>query len=120
MTLPAGTLRLDGVEEADELLMAMALHVLAHHGAIENIEGSKQRRGAVPLIVVGHRSTAPLLHGQAGLGAVQSLDLAFFVNGKNERVCGRRHIKPNDILKLLNEFGVFRQLELPEPLPRWH
>ena len=30
---------LDGVEEADELLMAVALHVSADHGAVEDVEG---------------------------------------------------------------------------------
>ena len=38
---------LDGVEEADELLMAMALHVAADDVAFEDIEGGEQRRGAV-------------------------------------------------------------------------
>jgi hypothetical protein len=35
--LAGGDLALDGVEEADELLMAMALHVAAHHGSIEHV-----------------------------------------------------------------------------------
>ena len=52
-------LRLDGVEEADELLMPVALHVAANDGAIEDIEGGKQRRRAVALVVVGHRPGAP-------------------------------------------------------------
>src|SRR5512138_2805539 len=33
--------RFDGVEEADELLMAVSFHVLPDDGAIEDIEGSK-------------------------------------------------------------------------------
>ncbi len=36
-------LRLDGVEEADELLMAMALHVAADDGAVQHVERRKQR-----------------------------------------------------------------------------
>jgi hypothetical protein len=31
--------RLDGFEEADELLMAMALHVVSDDGAVEDVEG---------------------------------------------------------------------------------
>src|ERR1700722_19551752 len=38
---------LDGVEEADELLMAVALHVVPDDGAVEYVEGGEQRRGAV-------------------------------------------------------------------------
>lgn len=33
---------LNGIEETDELLMPMTLHVAADYGAIENIEGGKQ------------------------------------------------------------------------------
>ncbi len=90
----------------------MALHVAADHAPIENIQRGKQRRRAVTLVIVGHGPAPALLYRQAGLGAVQSLDLALFVDGKNERVLGRRHVKPDDILKFFNEFGVFGQFEL--------
>ena len=112
--LAGRNLRLNGVEEADELLMAVALHVLAGHGAVEDVEGGEQRCGAVALVIVRHGSAPAHLHRQAGLGTVQSLDLALFIDGEYERVCGRRHIEPNDILELLDEFWVFGQLELPE------
>jgi len=41
----------DGVEEADELLVAMMLHVAANDGAIEDVEGCKQRGGAATYVV---------------------------------------------------------------------
>src|SRR3982074_2574111 len=50
-------LRLGGVEEADELLVPVALHVAADDGAVEHIEGGKQRRCAMAFVVVGHRPT---------------------------------------------------------------
>ena len=34
-------LRLDGIEEADELLVPVALHVAADDGAVEDVEGSE-------------------------------------------------------------------------------
>jgi hypothetical protein len=37
-------LRLNGVQEADELLVTMALHTLANDLAFEDIESSEQRR----------------------------------------------------------------------------
>jgi len=46
-------LRLNGVQEADELLVTMALHTLANDLAFEDIESSEQRRGAMALVVVG-------------------------------------------------------------------
>ena len=62
---------LDGVGEADELLMAMAGHVAADDRAVEHVERGEQRGGAVALVVVGHGAEPPLLHRQAGLGAVE-------------------------------------------------
>ena len=47
--LSLGNLRVDVVEEADELLMPMALHVAADDGAVEHVEGGEQRGGAVRL-----------------------------------------------------------------------
>jgi hypothetical protein len=44
---------LDGVEEADELLVAMALHAPSQHGAVEDVQGRKERGGAVARVVVG-------------------------------------------------------------------
>ena len=43
---------LDGVEEADELLMPMALHAAADHGAFEHIERGEQGRRAVALVIM--------------------------------------------------------------------
>src|SRR5258707_11333903 len=51
-------LRLDLVEEADELLMAVTFHVVTDDGAIENVEGGEERRGAIAFVVVRHRGLA--------------------------------------------------------------
>ncbi len=75
--LVVGHLGVDGVEEANELLMTMTLHVAADDGAVEHVEGGKQRGCTVPLVVVGHCAEPALLHRQARLGAVERLDLAF-------------------------------------------
>src|SRR6185295_11105747 len=59
-------LRLNGVEEADELLVAMALHTSADDLAFEDIESGEQRCRAVAFVIVGHRPGSALLHRQAG------------------------------------------------------
>jgi len=82
-------LRVDGVEEADELLVPMALHVAADNGAIEDIEGGQQGGGAMASVVMGHGAGTARLHWQAGLGAIESLDLALFVERQDHRM-GRR------------------------------
>jgi len=60
---------LDGIEKADELLVTVLLHTAADDRAIENVESSEQRGGAVAFVVVGDRSAF------AGLGAIEGLDL---------------------------------------------
>ena len=45
---------LDGVEKADELLMAMALYATADDLAIQHVEGGEPGRRAVALVVVRH------------------------------------------------------------------
>ena len=69
-------LRFGGIEEADELLVPVGLHVAADDGAVADVEGGEQRGCAVTFVVVGHRSGAARLHRQTGLGAVERLDLA--------------------------------------------
>ena len=49
---PCRDLLFDRVEEANELLVAMALHALADDRAVEDIEGREQRGRAVPLVIM--------------------------------------------------------------------
>src|ERR1700736_547995 len=67
-----------------KLLMTMALHIASDHGSVEHVEGSKQRCGAVALVVVGHRSGTSLLQGKPRLGTIESLNLA------HKGICGSR------------------------------
>ena len=57
---------LDGIEEADELLVPVALHALADHGAVEHVEGREQGGRAVALVVMGHRPERPGYIGRPG------------------------------------------------------
>ena len=43
-------LSLDRAGKANELLMAMALHVAADHGAVEDVQGGEQGRGAMTFV----------------------------------------------------------------------
>jgi len=104
--LAGWNLALDGVEETDELLMPVALHVAADHRAVEDVHRGKQRRRAVPLIVVGHGSGATLLQRQSGLGAVEHLNLALFVDRQDNGVGGRIDIEPDDVAQFVDEARV--------------
>ncbi len=93
-------LGLDGIQEPDEFLMAMALHAAADDLAFEHVEGGKERCGAVAFVVVRHGSGAALLHRQARLGAVQRLDLALLVDREHDGVLGRIDVEPDHIAQL--------------------
>ena len=75
-----GCLVIDQPEEAQELAVPVARQARADHLAVEHAERGEQGGGAVALVVAGHGAGTPLLHGQAGLGAVERLDLALLVN----------------------------------------
>ena len=95
-----GDLRLDRIEEADELLVAMALHVAADDSAIEDVEGCEQRGGAVTFVVVRHRPGAARLHRQPRLGTVERLDLAHM------GICGSRCSDQDYIVNFLSLVGI--------------
>ena len=92
-----GNLFLDDIEETDELLMAMALHVAPDHRAVEDVHRGEQRRCAVPLIVVRHGPGATLLQRQSRLCAIKRLNLAFFIDRQHDGVCGRINIEFDDV-----------------------
>jgi hypothetical protein len=48
--LAGGDLALDGVQEADELLVNVLLHAAAEHRAIEHVEGGEQGGRAIALL----------------------------------------------------------------------
>ena len=104
---------LDAVEKSDELLVAMALHVLPDDGCIQNVQRRKQGGCAVALVIMGHGCPASLLHWQAGLRAIKRLNLGRFIDRKHDRVGGRRDIQADNISELLKQGRIVGELELP-------
>jgi hypothetical protein len=58
-----------------------------------------------------HGAGAALLHGQAGLGAIERLDLALFVDAQHQRLVGRIEIEPDHVLHFGGEVLVARDFE---------
>ena len=81
--------------------MPVALHAAADDRAVEHVERGEQRGGAVALVVVGHGAGAALLHRQAGLGAVERLDLALLVDRQHDGMGRRIDIEPDDVAQLV-------------------
>ena len=116
--LSLGDLRVDLIEEADELLMPMTFHVAADDGAIENVERGEQCGRAVALVVVGHRTGPSRLHRQSRLGAVEGLDLAFFVNREDNGVGGGIDVETDHVPEFFGELRIVRQFECPDTMGR--
>jgi len=91
---------LDGIEEADEFAVAVALHAAANHRAVKHAECGEQRGGAMRLVIVCHGLAAAGLDRQPGLGAVESLDLAVCIEREHHRVRRRIDIEPDDVDEL--------------------
>ena len=65
-SLSGRNLALDGLQEADEFLMAMALHVVADDRSVEDVHGREQGGRPVPLVIMGHGSGAAPIIGRPG------------------------------------------------------
>ena len=68
------------------------------------------------LVVVGHGSHAALFHRQAGLGAVERLDLRLFVDRQHDGVGRRVEVEADHIAQFGDDVGIVRELELPHPM----
>ena len=102
---------LDGVEEADELLVPMALHAASDHRAVEDFESGEQRRRAVALVVVGHGAAAAGFQRQPRSGAVERLDFALFVDRQHHRMRRWIDIEANNVDESVGEPRITRPLE---------
>lgn len=102
---------IDGAEELQPFLMAVPILTQGHHLAFQRVESGKQRGRAIALVVVGHGAAAPFLHGQAGLGAVQNLNLTLLVAHKTMALgVVTDNAPPERILALTHTYSVHYQI----------
>src|SRR5215470_1133602 len=108
---PTRKLAIQATQKFQKLLMAMPGETLADHLSLKHVEGGKERRRPVALVVVSHRAAAAALHGQTGLSAIQSLNLALLIHAKHHGLLRRVEIEAHDVGELLDESRIARQLE---------
>src|SRR5260370_29367363 len=61
--------------------------------------------------VVGHGSTTALLERQAGLSAIQGLNLTLFIHAQHDRLLGWVQIESDHVRHFFQELRVARQFE---------
>ncbi len=115
---------LDGIEKADEFLMPVALHPAPDDLAFKDVEGGEQGGGAPAFAGAGCCAcnrvsswhSAPSSSAARAGCAIERLDLAFLVDAEDHRMGRRIDVEANDILELVGEFGIVRNLERAHPM----
>ena len=102
--------RVDGLEEPQELLVAVPALVLADHLAGGDVQRGEQARGAVADVVVGLPAGHARHHRQHRRAAVQGLHLGLLVHREDHRLVRRIEVKPDHVADLLDELRVLGQL----------
>ena len=107
-----GHVGVDVAQEGEELLVPMASLALCEHLACGHVQGGEQRGGAVADIIVRDAFDIAQSHGQHRLGALQGLDLAFFVHAQHHGMIGRVQVQPDDVADFFDEEGVIGEFEV--------
>ena len=91
--------------------MAVTLHAAADHRTVENVEGGKQRRGAVPRAVVGLGARMPRACVRSRRERSRAWIWIFFVERLHDRMGQRGQAETYNILHLLGEDLIVRALK---------
>src|SRR5258705_3052884 len=114
--LVLGRLPVDAAQEHQPLLVAVPLLATRNERTVQRTERCEQRRGAVAVVVMSHRGSTALLQRQAWLSAIERLHLALLVAAQHQRVFGWIEIQPDDVLQLLHESRIARDLKGPDQM----
>jgi hypothetical protein len=109
---------LDLAQEAQKLLVPLALLARGDHFPGRQVQGGQSGGGAVADEVVGdtlHVAQAQPLRGSQGLrqqrlGSIQRLDLRLLVGAEHHRLVRWIEEQADDVADLLNEEGIGREL----------
>jgi len=96
----------EGLQEAQEGLVVVALHAAPRDLSRVHREGRQQAGGAVALVGGRQAPVGAGAHRQLGLGAVERLDLALLIDADDEGVRRRVEVEAEDRRLLLLELGV--------------
>ena len=101
----------DFLQEGQPFAVTMPVGRMRQHFAAEVVQCGKESHRPMPVVIMGARADMALSEGQAGLGALQSLALAFLVTAQNHGVLWRVQIKPDDVPVFFLKLQIVGQLE---------
>jgi hypothetical protein len=96
----------DQAEKLQPLLMPVPLLAEAEDLAVKGVQSRKRCCCVVTFIVMRHRLATSFLQRQAGLGSVQGLYLALFVNAQNQSMLRRVQVQADDGFQLTGKLQV--------------
>ena len=114
--LALGDLAINQTKKSQPFLVPMAWQTRRDDRALGDIQGGKECGGAMALVIVRHRAAATGLEGQAGLRAIQRLDLAFLIHAEDDGMLGRVQIQAHHILQLVLEVRIPAEFKGPDPM----
>ena len=114
--LALGDLAINQPKKLQPFLVPMARQAGGDKGALRDMQGGKERGGAMALVIMRHRAAATGLQRQAGLRAIQGLDLAFLIHAEDDGMLGRVQIQAHHILQLVLEVRISTELKGPDPV----
>ena len=111
-------LLVDLSQKAQEFLMAVLAVAFADDFARGDIQGGKERGGAVAIVVVGSALGLSGFHRQNRLAAFQSLHLTFLIHAKHNGMGLFRwvEVKAHDVAHLFHKEGIAGELEVLFPV----
>ena len=102
---------IDGIEELTEFDTAVPVMALGDHRPSCHVQGGEEVGRAVPEIVVGVTFNLSGAHRQHWGGGLPGLDLRLLVDAQDQGSIRWGQIEPDDVLHLLHEQRIMRQLE---------
>src|SRR5665648_156864 len=98
-------------QELQKLLMAVPLITLPDDFPIQGIQGCKQGRSPITLIVMSLGFGFSHFQWQSGLSPIKCLNLALFIHTKYQCMFRWIKIQANHVMQFFNETGVAAQLK---------
>ncbi len=108
-----GDILINMLDKTQIFLVTMPMFALGDHLSIGDVKCSEERCGTMAYIVMGHAFDVAKAHRKQRLGAVQGLNLAFFVNTQHERFVRRVEVEPDNIAHFLHKERVCGKFEMP-------
>ncbi len=104
--------QLDLFEEAEILLMTVALLARSNDFTASNVESGEKGCCSMSLVVMGNTFDVTQSHGKHGLSAIKGLDLALLINAQDHRFVRGMKVKANNITHFLDEERVSGELKM--------